>query len=66
MQAELKRFVSTLLNLLITYSLIYNTKGPGGGETPIRGELASRAGRFHYLGNWKGCLTKKEEGMTFS
>lgn len=38
-----------------------------GWETSIRRELASCAGRFHYLGNWKGCLTKKkEEGMTFS
>lgn len=32
-------------------------------EISKRGELTSRAGRFHYLGSWKGCLTKKE-GMT--
>lgn len=58
---RIKEVMSTLLNLLITHSLIYNTKGPGGGESPIKGELASLAGRFHYLGNWKGCLTKKKK-----
>lgn len=50
-----------------TFKLAYHTffnlqhQRAGRWETPIRGELASRAGRFHYLGNWKGCLTKKKK-----
>lgn len=31
MQSALKRFESTLLNLLITHSFIYESKGAGGG-----------------------------------
>lgn len=31
MQSALKRFMSTLLNLLITHSFIYDSKGAGGG-----------------------------------